>query len=135
MKKLKVVLGVLSLMVLNSCGKPDSDLFEITEEFVISLYTTHEYYKGLASETNITYTKDSLYKITPIDRVVSIKIGDTYGGKEYEDLRDKFKEVYKDDKRVKDIYLDSMGNLIIDCSKVTIKIGNKPPMSPYRMEH
>lgn len=112
MKRL-IVLS-LSLFLIVGCSQSKKELYEITDSFVESLNTTYESY-GLFGGSHSRTTSDGLYTVTPIGRLINVKIQKYVSNEEYEDLREDLEDHYEDDYRVKKVYINKGGTVIIDC--------------------
>ncbi len=63
----------------------------------------------------VRYTKDNEYKVTPIGRMINVRIERYAEMEEYEDLRDALKSHYSNDSRVHDVFINELGTVMIDC--------------------
>ena len=106
----RFVFIIFSVFLFISCGK--STLYKITDEYVNSLYTTHNRY---ALNSAPTYTHDKLYKVQPIGRLINVRIEKDATDKEYEDLAKDLMKYYEGNDRVHDIYICRAGTIMIDC--------------------
>lgn len=111
MKKLYIFF--ISLIFVIGCSPSKKELFKETDVFVQSLETTYESY-GIFGGAAIT-TSDGLYTITPIGRLINVKIQKAVSDDEYEELREDLEEHYKDDVRVNKVYICQGGTVMIDC--------------------
>jgi len=118
MKKLKVIIMTLMVLTLVSFGYVDEieneELYQVTDGFVKSLQTTYESY-GMFSEEHTKHTKDGLYKVQPYGRLINVKIKKFVNDNEYEKLKNKLKEHYKNNSNVNDVYICGGGTVMIDC--------------------
>lgn len=120
MKRILFILLSVSTLVFISCEQiqkvvePNTELYTITDKFVESLHTTYESY-GLFSQEYTKYTSDNKYKINPIGRLINIRVESTVDNSVYEDLVKDFKEHYKNNTYVKDVYICNGGTIMIDC--------------------
>ena len=113
----KSVLYLLVAVILYSCKPENKELFKETDSFVESLNTDIESYGLLGGEKYRKTTTDGLYAITPIGRLINVKILKEVTSEEYENLESRLKEHYKTDNRVKDVYISQAGTVMIDCRK------------------
>ena len=60
-------------------------------------------------------TTDRLYTVTPIGRLVNVKIQKVVSNKEYESLRKGLEKHYKNDSRVNKVYINQGGTIMVDC--------------------
>lgn len=108
---LTITLMLISCSVLN----PNAELYEITDSFVKSLQTTYDSYGILGGQEHTRYTKDKLYKVTPVGRLINVRIEKYATSKEYEDLKNDLINHYKDSPYVNDVYICGGGTIMIDC--------------------
>ena len=110
------------LILLSSCDNIKyGELFEITDEFVENLETKYKSY-GLFGGLDYTkYTKDKEYEVFPMGRLIVVKIKHYADANEYESLRKALESHYSDDSRVKQVYRNQGGTLIIDCRNYSDK--------------
>ena len=116
MKKQRIILICVILTVSSSivgCSGYN-ELFEITDHFVESLYTTYESY-GLQGERHTKFTSDGLYKVMPVGRLINVRIEKVVDDEEYEKLRAALEKHYKNDTRVNGVYIAEAGTVMIDC--------------------
>jgi len=59
--------------------------------------------------------EDGMYQITPIGRLVNVKILANVPSSDYENLKEELKQHYKNDFRVRDVYICGGGTVMIDC--------------------
>jgi hypothetical protein len=111
MKKLFVLIMILGL---TSCSFNKSELYKITDSFVESLSTTYERY-GLDISKNQKTTEDGEYTVTPIGRLINVKINKPVSSEEYEDLKKSLLSHYKGNSKVNDVYINKVGTIMIDC--------------------
>ena len=87
MKKVKLILmGLLVSVSMMSCNG-NTELYQITDEFVESLQTTYQSYGLFGGQKYTKYTKDGLYKVMPIGRLINVRIEKVVNGNEYETLK------------------------------------------------
>lgn len=110
MKKLLYFLFLLSIF---GCT-PKNDLFKTTDYFVNSLYTEYESY-GLEGQMYSKTTKNDLYTVFPIGRLINVKIEKPVSSKTYEKLRKSLERHYKNNSRVNKVYICNAGTIMIDC--------------------
>lgn len=106
---------IISLFLVISCSPSKSELFKETDIFVESLETTYESYGAFGGTKHSKITSDSLYQVTPIGRLINVKILKVVEKKVYDNLKDDLQEHYKDDNRVNDVYINNGGTIMIDC--------------------
>lgn len=73
MKRLIVLFSAL-IVALTSCSSEKQDLLEKADYFVNSLYTDYESYGILGGVDHTEYTKNRYYKITPVGRLINVRI-------------------------------------------------------------
>lgn len=114
MKKILLLcVSVLCLTLLASCSSR-SNLYERTDYFVDQLSTTYQSY-GLQGLSEKRTTKDSKYSVTPMGRLIIVRIEDYVPDKEYESLQKDLERHYKRDHRVNRVYINQGGTVVIDC--------------------
>lgn len=109
----KFIVFILMALVMCSCSK--TDLFKQTDYFVEQLETTYTSYGLLGGMEYTKYANDGYYHITPIGRLINVKIEEVVEDKEYEKLCKSLKKHYAKDNRVNNVYICNGGTVIIDC--------------------
>jgi len=115
MKKILIYFVILILAI--GCSQSKKELFKETDVFVESLVSTYESYGILGGADHAKTTSDGLYTITPIGRLVNVKIQKVVTDDEYEKLRKDLEEHYKNDVRVNSVFICQAGTVMIDCRK------------------
>ena len=98
-----------------SCSPSKTELYKETDAFVESLATTYESYGLLGGAKYSKTTSNGLYRVTPIGRLINVKIEKVVSDAEYEKLRKALERRYKNDKRVNRVYINEAGTVMIDC--------------------
>lgn len=93
----------------------NSELFEATDSFVQSLQNEYNSYGIFNGKKYSKTTNDGLYTISPIGRLINVKIEKVVNSEEYEDLKKNLEDHYKDDSRVNVVYICQAGTIMIDC--------------------
>lgn len=109
----KLILLVLACFLVCSCS--NSELYKETDKLVLSLDTTYDRYGLLDIADNSVTSSDGLYSITPIGRLINVKIKKGADKEQYEDLKEDLGSYYKNDKRVNKVYICEGGTVVIDC--------------------
>ena len=117
MKRFLVILLTLFGMTITSCDG-NTELYEITDNFVTSLYTRYESYGILGGMDDTQYTSDRKYKVMPTGRLINVRIENYATDSDYIKLRDKIAKHYKNDTRVQDVYICGGGTIMIDCRRI-----------------
>lgn len=112
-KGLLLCIGVLYMFLFASCSSR-SNLYEHLDYFVDQFSTTYQNY-GLQGISEKKTTKDSKYSVTPMGRLIIVKIEEYVPDKEYESLRKDLERHYKKDRRVNRVYINQGGTVVIDC--------------------
>lgn len=110
---MKKLIMFLMLSAFLSCSGR-SELYSVTDKFVDSLYTTYDSY-GFQGSKFLTITKDKKYQVIPIGRLINVKILEYVDNKEYINLMNDLESHYSGDNRVKDVYINGFGTVMIDC--------------------
>lgn len=113
MKKILVIF--ISLIFITGCSPSKKELYEKTDAFVQSLETTYESYGAFGGLEYAVTTSDGVYQITPIGRLINVKILKAVSDDEYEELREDLENHYDRDVRVNDVYVSNAGTVMIDC--------------------
>ena len=92
-----------------------NDLYNLTDEFVEKLYTTHTSYGMFIDMENARYTKDKEYRVVPLGRLINVKIEHYADVSEYEKLREALESHYYKNSRVNEVYRCGGGTIMIDC--------------------
>ncbi len=112
----KVVLFVFMLLQLWACGQVKyREVLSLADEFVSSLETDYQSYGLLGGVEKIKYTRDGLYQVFPMGRLINVKIDSMASDDDYEQLRQALAAHYSDDGRVKQVYRCNAGTIMIDC--------------------
>ncbi|MBR2250391.1 MAG: ABC transporter [Prevotella sp.] len=117
MKRLFVIVLTIFSFALTSCDG-NRELYELTDEFVSSLYTRYESYGILGGMDDTKYTSDRKCKVMPTGRLINVRIEDYATNSDYIKLRDKIAKHYKNDARVHDVYICGGGTIMIDCRRI-----------------
>ena len=91
------------------------ELFEKTDRFVESLYTTVQSYGLLGGQEYTEYAEKGEYKILPMGRLINVRIEREASESEYESLRSILERHYSGDRRVNQVYICGGGTVMIDC--------------------
>ena len=113
--KNKILILSIYLFLIIGCSPSKSELFKETDSFVESLQTTYESYGILGGSEHAKTTSDGLYTITPVGRLINVKIQKVAEDGEYEELKQDLKQHYEDNKKVNDVYICQAGTIMIDC--------------------
>jgi hypothetical protein len=105
------------IILIASCSQSKNELFKVTDNFVTSLEKTYESYGLLGGKEHTILTSDGLYSISPVGRLLNVKIQKAVSDKEYEELRLELENHFKEDKRVNKVYICGAGTIMIDCRK------------------
>jgi hypothetical protein len=111
----KVIIRFVSLILIIGCSQSKKELFKETDSLVQSLQTTYKSYGLIGGKDHSVTTSDGLYTITPIGRLINVKIQKVVGVDEYEKLKKDLEQHYKNDYRVNKVYICQAGTIMIDC--------------------
>ena len=87
----------------------------MADEFVSSLETDYQSYGLLGGVDKIKYTRDGLYQVFPMGRLINVKIDSMASDDDYEQLRQALAAHYSADGRVRQVYRCHAGTIMIDC--------------------
>lgn len=105
---------VILFIIIGCTQSSNKELFEKTDAFVQKLQTEYESYGLIGLNESVT-TSDGHYTITPIGRLINVKIKESASEKDYEDLKSTLESHYKDNKNVNKVYIAQAGTVMIDC--------------------
>jgi hypothetical protein len=111
----KTLMFFVCLFLMIGCSPSERELFKEVDFFVESLQTTYESYGTLGFSKNAKTTSDGLYTITPMGRLINVKIQKAVESGEYEDLAQDLKDHYEGNTKVNDVYICQAGTIMIDC--------------------
>ena len=111
----RILILAICLFLIAGCSPSKSELFKETDLFVESLQTMYESYGILGGSKHAKTTSDGLYTITPIGRLINVKIQKVAENGEYEALRQDLKNHYEGNVKVNDVYICQAGTIMIDC--------------------
>jgi len=111
----RILILFVSLVFVIGCSSTTNELYKETDKFVESLQTTYESYGMLGGKDHSKTTSDGLYTITPVGRLINVKIKKVVSDEEYEELRQDLENHYKGDTRVNKVYISGGGTVMIDC--------------------
>lgn len=106
---------VLLILLLSCSCSNRSNLYDITDKFILYLNTLYESYGIAGGIDQAQLTKDGKYKVFPIGRLINVRIEEVATEEEYKDLMNDLKYHYKDNNNVNDVYLCNGGTVMIDC--------------------
>ncbi|WP_291403422.1 hypothetical protein [Daejeonella sp.] len=111
----KQILFALLIGSLLSCSQSKKELYNLTDSFVESLQTDYDSYGILDAKDHSKLTNDGLYQVMPLGRLINVKILNPVDEEAYKELQEDLKHHYKNDKRVNDVYMNTVGTIMIDC--------------------
>lgn len=109
----RIAFAILLTLFAIGCSSEKRDLYENIDYFIEQLNTTYESY-GLQGLNHARHTKNGYYCITPIGRLINVKIEKPVESKEYEKLKADLSRRFKNDKRVNRVYICGGGTVIVD---------------------
>lgn len=92
-----------------------NELYKETDLFVQSLQTEYKSYGIFNANEYSKTTSDGLYTISPIGRLINVKIQKIVNSQEYESLKNDLENHYQGDTRVNSVYICKAGTIMIDC--------------------
>ena len=113
----KTLIYLIALIFIFGCSPSKKELYKETDALVESLQTTYESYGAFGSPEHNKTTSDGLYTMTPLGRLINVKIQKVVTDDEYENLRKDLENHYKDNVNVKSVYICGAGTVMIDCRK------------------
>jgi len=113
MKKIMFLLIIFILFV--GCISPSQlELYKITDYFVNSISSEDVSY-SIVDVKNSKITKDGLYSVSPIGRLIKVNIENCVGFDDYKQLKEDLSLYYKNDARVHGVYICNVKTIVVDC--------------------
>jgi hypothetical protein len=109
----KIILLFIAMTIFGCSNK--TELFKETDSFVESLQTEYKSYGIFGVSEYSKTTSDGLYTISPIGRLINVKIQKVVSSKEYEDLKKDLEDHYQGNPKVNSVYICQAGTIMIDC--------------------
>lgn len=108
-----LILGLLVLIINTSCQNHinKNELFKKIDGFVENM----DYRSYSVNPRNTELTKSGEYRVTPLGRMIIVKIERNATEAEYEKLKRKIARRYKRNKVVREVYINQSGTIVIDC--------------------
>lgn len=105
------------MMVFTECSliNPNKELYKETDKLVESLYTTYDHYSIIIDNDFVVTTQDNLYVISPMGRLINVKINKAVDNNEYKKLQTDLEKHYKNNSKVNSVYICNGGTIMIDC--------------------
>ena len=113
MKK-TLFLSIIFILFMGCTSSSQKELYKTTDYFVNSLSTEYESY-GFVGQKYSKTTEDELYVVFPIGRLINVKIEKYVENDKYEHLKKDLQRHYKNDTRVRNVYICKAGTIMIDC--------------------
>ena len=110
----QIAFALLLALLIVGCSSEKRDLYKKVDYFIEQLNTTYESY-GLQGADHAKHTENGYYCITPIGRLINVKIENPVESKEYEKLKADLSSKFKSDKRVNRVYICGGGTIMVDC--------------------
>lgn len=114
MKRILIILCVLTAFIFSSCDNK-KELYKQVDYFVTELDTHYEHYDAFGKHRVNVVCGETKYSVTPIGRLINVKIEDYVPDSEYEKLRISLEKHYKGDSRVNQVYICQAGTVMVDC--------------------
>lgn len=115
MKKfLPILLFAVCSFLFTSCDNK-SELYKQVDYFVEELDTHYEHYDAFGKHKTSVKSGKREYTVTPMGRLINVKIEEYVPDEEYEKLRKSLEKHYKGDSRVNQVYICGYGTVMVDC--------------------
>ncbi len=115
MKKIIAIASLVLVTCLFTACDKKRELYKQVDYFVEQLDTTQERYDILGTHRATVVCDDRVYSVTPVGRLINIKIDGYVPDTEYEDLRTSLEKHYQGDIRVNEVYVTKLGTVVVDC--------------------
>lgn len=114
--KRHLIFTIFIVSVLVGCNEMrHRELFDKTDHFVETLQTSIQSYGLLGGQKYTEYAENGEYKISPMGRLINVRIERVASLNEYEELRSMLEKHYAGDSRVNQVYICGGGTVMIDC--------------------
>jgi len=115
-KLLALCLCLMAAVSLSSCHYiTNREIYAVTDDYVENLYK----YSGrggiMGLKGDEKKTEDGKVTVCAVGKLIIVKLEYVAKDGEYEALRDHLKDRYKDNSRVRDVYINKGGTVVIDC--------------------
>ncbi len=115
MKKIiPILLLVLGTCLFTACDNK-KELYKQVDYFVEQLDTYYEHYDMFGKHRTKVVCGDRVYSVTPMGRLINVKIEDYVPDSDYEKLCKALEKHYKGDRRVNEVYICQAGTIMVDC--------------------
>lgn len=115
MKKIiPILLLVLGTCLFTACDNK-KELYKQVDYFVEQLDTYYEHYDMFGKHRTKVVCGDRVYSVTPMGRLINVKIEDYVPDSDYEKIRKALEKHYKGDRRVNEVYICQAGTIMVDC--------------------
>lgn len=114
MKRISIIICVLVALVFTSCENK-RELYKQVDLFVEQLNTQYARYDVLGNHSTKVVCGNTSYRVSPMGRLIIVKIDKYVPDSEYEKLRKSLERRYKNDDRVNEVYINRNGTVVVDC--------------------
>lgn len=114
MKRISIIICVLIALVFTSCENK-RELYKQVDFFVEQLNTQYARYDAFGNHSTDVVCGSTPYRVSPMGRLIIVKIDKYVPDSEYEKLRKSLERRYKKDKRVNQVYINRSGTVVVDC--------------------
>ena len=114
MKRISVIVCVLVALVFSSCENK-MELYKQVDYFVEQLGSYYSRYDAFGNHSTDVLCGTTTYSVSPMGRLIFVKIDKYVPDTEYEKLRKSLERRYKNDNRVNKVYINRNGTVVVDC--------------------
>lgn len=114
MKRISVIICLLVALVFSSCENRRG-LYKQVDYFVEQLDTYYTRYDAFGRHSETVVCGKTTYSVSPMGRLIIVKIDKYVPDSEYEKLRKSLERRYKNDDRVNEVYINRGGTVVVDC--------------------
>ncbi len=111
----KILLLILITLTFASCSRlRNRELYAITDDYVENIY----YYSSRGSILDSgpeKYTEDKSIRVQSIGKLIIVKLEYVAEDSEYETLKEELADHYSNHPRVRRVYINQGGTIVIDC--------------------
>ena len=93
------------------------ELYHQVDFFVEELDTHYAHYDMFGQHSTSVKSGTKTYTVTPLGRLINVKIEDFVPDEDYEKLRGSLEKHFQGDSRVRDVYICGAGTVMVDCRR------------------
>lgn len=92
-----------------------AEVLNQVDTFVYELDKNYDHYDLYGKHKKDVSSDNKSFSVTPMGRVIIVKVNDVVPDSYYNDVKDNIKKKYENDNRVNDVFINNGGTITIDC--------------------